>query len=143
MVNDEDAISEIVDGRWLETSRPKITVVNEQLRRSYIEDCAKGMRRWNRILEEHGIEYRLDLPNEAFHRQVGIYRDAFVAPSGEILSESDWESSESNFLPTDSDRDFVISLMQPVYAPGQMASWIAPPMSGIHTQPIDYEYVRL
>ena len=143
LVNDEDAISEIVDGRWLETSRPKITVVNEQLRRSYIEDCAKGMRRWNRILEEHGIQYRLDLPNEAFHRQVGIYRDAYVAPSGEILSESDWESSESNFLPTDSDRDFVISLKQPVYSPGQMASWIAPPVSGIHTQPIDYEYVRL
>ena len=44
---------------------------------------------------------------------------------------------------TDSDRDFVLSLMQPVYEAGQMASWISAPTAGINTQPVDYEYVRL
>ena len=143
LINDHHSIEEIVDGRWTETTHPTITVVNEQLRRSYIDDCATGMRRWNRILEQNGIDRRLELPSAGFHRQVGIYRDQFVTPSGQVLSESEWRSLESEFLPTDSDRDFVVSLMQPVYAPGQMASWIAPPATGINTQPVDYEYVRL
>jgi benzoyl-CoA 2,3-dioxygenase component B len=33
--------------------------------------------------------------------------------------------------------------MIPALAPGRMASWIAPPASGIHQQPVDYEYVRV
>ena len=63
--------------------------------------------------------------------------------TGEIISEVEWKSQEANFLPTDQDRAFVISLMQPVYEPGKMASWIAAPSAGINTQPAEYEYVRL
>ena len=33
--------------------------------------------------------------------------------------------------------------MRPVYEPGHMADWIAPPVAGINTRPVDYEYVRL
>jgi benzoyl-CoA 2,3-dioxygenase component B len=33
--------------------------------------------------------------------------------------------------------------MQPVYERGKMASWIAPPETGIKGRPVDYEYVRL
>jgi benzoyl-CoA 2,3-dioxygenase component B len=33
--------------------------------------------------------------------------------------------------------------MQPVTAPGKMASWIAPPAHGIHGKPVEYEYVKL
>ena len=143
LLNYEDSISEVIDGEWRESAKPGITVVNEHLRRSYIEDCAKGMRRWNRILEENGVNFRLELPHEAFHRQVGLYKENFVTPSGEINSEVEWKSQEANFLPTDQDRAFVISLMQPVYEPGKMASWIAAPSAGINTQPAEYEYVRL
>ncbi len=33
------------------------------------------------------------------------------------------------------------SLMKPVTAPGQFASWIAPPVRGINHQALDFEYV--
>jgi benzoyl-CoA 2,3-dioxygenase component B len=37
---------------------------------------------------------------------------------------------------------YVRSLMIPVHEPGRMASWIAPPATGIHQKPVDYDYVR-
>ena len=46
------------------------------------------------------------------------------------------------WLPTDDDNTFVVSLMAPAHEPGRMASWIAPPASGIHQKPVDYDYVR-
>jgi benzoyl-CoA 2,3-epoxidase subunit B len=33
--------------------------------------------------------------------------------------------------------------MKPVYEPGKMAGWIAPPKVGINRQPLDFEYVKL
>jgi benzoyl-CoA 2,3-dioxygenase component B len=33
--------------------------------------------------------------------------------------------------------------MRPVYEPGKMAGWIAPPMKGINDKPVEYEYVHL
>ena len=30
-----------------------------------------------------------------------------------------------------------------VTEPGKMASWVAPPATGIHAKPVDYEYVRI
>ena len=35
-----------------------------------------------------------------------------------------------------------VALMRPVYEPGKIAAWLAPPRSGINGQPLDYEYVR-
>jgi benzoyl-CoA 2,3-dioxygenase component B len=33
--------------------------------------------------------------------------------------------------------------MVPVREPGKMAGWLAPPTSGLHGKPVDYEYVKL
>ena len=35
------------------------------------------------------------------------------------------------------------SLMQPVHAPGDYRSWIAPPRIGIDNKPGDFEYVKI
>jgi benzoyl-CoA 2,3-dioxygenase component B len=32
--------------------------------------------------------------------------------------------------------------MRPVYEPGKIAGWIAPPSKGINDKPFEYEYVR-
>ena len=47
------------------------------------------------------------------------------------------------WLPTDDDRAFVESLMVGVNEPGQMAGWVAPPSTGIHAKPVDFEYVKI
>jgi benzoyl-CoA 2,3-dioxygenase component B len=47
------------------------------------------------------------------------------------------------YLPNADDKAHVQSLMQPVYEPGKIASWVAPPKAGINGQPFEYEYVHL
>ena len=118
-----------------------LTALNATLRDDYVEDCAKGVERWNRTLAEVGCELRL--PHVGFHRAVGEFADAHVTPDGRIVSASEWKAGEAKWLPTGDDQKFVESLMQPVREPGKMAGWVAPPASGLHGKPVDYEYVKL
>ena len=106
-----------------------------------MEDCAKGVDRWNRTLTAVGCE--LKLPHVGFHRAVGEFADTPVTPDGKIVSAEEWEKNRRNWLPTDDDQKFVESLMQPVREKGKMAGWLAPPSSGLHGKPVDYEYVKL
>ncbi len=124
-------------------TRPAINLVNAELRRAYTEDCLKGLRRWNRVIAEMGVDFELTLPHVGFHRKVGVFAGYHITPAGELVSEKQWQSAAGDYLPSVSDTDFVHSLMQPCFEPGQMASWIAPPARGINTKPVDYEYVRL
>ena len=52
-------------------------------------------------------------------------------------------ASQHEWLPNADDLAYIHSLMQPCHAPGQYASWIAPPRMGINQQPVDYEYVKI
>ena len=45
--------------------------------------------------------------------------------------------------PTMADREYVRSLMHPVFEPGKIANWIAPPAAGIKGKPFEFEYVKL
>jgi benzoyl-CoA 2,3-dioxygenase component B len=138
-----DYLDEIVGSDFVTKEYSAITLVNQELRRSYIEDCAKGLRRWNRIISEMGVETVLTLPHEGFNRHVGKFRDHHLNPSGEIISQAEWDKNKDSYLPSENDREYVVSLMKPVYEPGLMASWIAAPSTGINTQPVGYEYVKM
>ena len=69
---------------------PALTALNERLRDDYIVDCAKGVDRWNRILEKGGTDFRLALPHKSFHRRIGIFAEAHIAPDGAVIGEADW-----------------------------------------------------
>ena len=136
------------------TGRPDQDVAREDSRRlgarslvdlrdDYIGDCAKGIRRWNRVLGEHGVDYVLRLPHVGFNRGVGAFRDHHLTPDGRVISEIEWERSVGDWLPSDDEQAHVISLMTPQHEAGKMSGWIAPPARGINTRPVDYEYVRL
>ena len=64
-------------------------------------------------------------------------------PQGKAVSREEFERGMPGWIPNEGDRAFVISLMQRVMEPGQMAGWIAPPDRGINNLPVDYEYVKL
>jgi benzoyl-CoA 2,3-dioxygenase component B len=117
--------------------------LNTDLRREYIADCAGGVKRWNRILDGAGLPHRLALPHQAFNRKVGAFAGIEASPAGEILTAAEWEQRKSQWLPTDTDKTFVRSLMRPVYERGKIAAWLAPPRNGINGQPFDYDYVHL
>jgi len=116
--------------------------LNEVLRTEYIKDCARGVERWNKTIKDEGINFELKLPSNKFHRQIGIWTSVPFSPDGEMLTPEQWEANCSKWLPSTDDEIFVKSLMHPVYEPGKMASWIAPPSKGINNLPGDFEYVR-
>jgi benzoyl-CoA 2,3-dioxygenase component B len=90
-----------------------------------------------------GAGTTLSLPHHGFNRRVGAYANYRVTPGGAPVDAETWTRRESEWLPTAADFDYVQSLMKPVFEPGRMAAWIAPPASGINGQPVEYEYVHL
>jgi benzoyl-CoA 2,3-epoxidase subunit B len=122
---------------------PLRNAMNAVLRDEYIEDSQRGVERFNKVLAEHGIDYVFKLPSSRFNRKVGAYSRVFGAPDGTILDAAEWQRRKDEWLPSDSDREFVKSLMTgSVTEPGKMANWIAPPKRGVKGRPVDFEYVR-
>lgn len=137
------AVDHIADGRLTTVETPALVALNQDLRTEYTADCGSGVTRWNRILDEHGIETRLLLPHHGFNRAVGVHAAHHMSPDGTPLTADQWEANRAKWLPGDDDMAFVASLMQPVHEPGRIASWVAPPRQGINGQPFEYEYVHL
>ena len=131
------------DGEIGHTEVSALTGLNTDLRREYIADCEGGVKRWNRILADAGLPQRLRLPHSAFNRKVGAFSGIEATPEGEVLSATQWEQSKGQWLPTDTDKTFIRSLMRPVHERGKIAAWIAPPRQGINGKPFDYDYVHL
>lgn len=125
-----------------EKEEAALIALNERLRDDYVADCARGVMRWNQVIKRHGIDFELKLPHRAFHRQIGQFAEMRVDPQGRIISQAEWDAKHHDWLPTDEDRLYVISLMKPVTEIGKFAGWIAPPARGINNQPVDFEYVR-
>jgi benzoyl-CoA 2,3-dioxygenase component B len=136
-------IETVEDGRIVKKAVPALQALNERLRQDYIDDCAKGVLRWNKAIERAGIPFEMTLPHRAFDRQIGAFAGLRVSPEGKVLSEAEWNANKDRWLPTDEDRAYVTSLMgAAVTQPGKFAHWIAPPARGINNQPGDFEYVR-
>ena len=121
---------------------PLRNAMNQVLRQSYMDDCARVMKRWNKILEDEGVSDRLSLPSSRFFRRQGIYAEHAFDPNGELITSGLYADKVDHWLPTDEDRAYVASLMKPVTEPGKMANWIAAPARGINRQPVEFEYVR-
>ncbi len=140
--NDSYKILELQGDRLVEKEVPALTSLNERLRDDYIRDSIAGIERWNRVIEKHGIPFRLKAPHKAFNRKIGTFAGVKVSPDGRVVSEAEWQANVRNWLPSDEDRAFVASLMGRVVEPGKFANWIAPPAVGINRQPVNFEYVR-
>ncbi len=131
------------DGRIVDESVPLRMAMNEVLRDDYVVDCQRGVDKWNRAIKEAGLDVELTLPHRRFNRGVGLYAGQRFDPSGNPISEAEWQANVRAWLPTEEDRRYVKSLMtRPIYEPGKMANWIAPPKQGIKGRPVDFEYVR-
>ncbi|MGB0577464.1 MAG: benzoyl-CoA 2,3-epoxidase subunit BoxB [Alphaproteobacteria bacterium] len=119
-----------------------LLAVNERLRDDYVDDCQIGVSRWNKVMKRHKIDFELKLPHRGFHRAIGTFSEAHISPDGNVVSKEEWDKNVDNWLPSDEDRAFVISLQKACIEPGKIASWVAPPSRGIDGHPFDYEYVR-
>ena len=133
----------LVDGKIVNEDVPALSALNMRLRDDYVHDCENGMRRWNRVIETHGIPFTMKLPHVAFHRHIGEFSNFHADPDGTVMGEAEWEQRKDAFLPSSEDRDYIESLMQPQTEPARFAGWIAPPKVGIDNKPGDFEYVKM
>ncbi len=130
-------------GSLVQEDVPLRNAMNEVLRDAYVEDNQRGVDMWNKTLSEAGINATLTLPSRRFHRNIGIYAGHHFDPEGNPISAEEFAHRRDGWLPSESDQAYVASLMKPVYEPGKIANWIAPPPKGINGQALDFEYVRL
>jgi benzoyl-CoA 2,3-dioxygenase component B len=131
------------DGSIVDEDVPLRNAMNEVLRDAYVDDCQRGIDRWNKRLTEAGIQGRLRLPNKRFYRHIGLYADMPFDADGKLLAKDDWDRRRGEWLPTDADRAYVATLQKPVTEIGKIANWIGKPARGIKGLPFEYEYVRL
>jgi benzoyl-CoA 2,3-dioxygenase component B len=134
-------VPQVRDGQIGVRETTQLAALNETLREDFVDDCQKGVDRWNRTLAEVGLELRL--PHIGFNRAVGEFSTHRVSPEGRLLDEQEWSVRSSEWLPSDGDRAHVESLMKGVTEAGQMAGWLSAPATGIHQKPVDYDYVRI
>ena len=136
-------VMKFVDGKIVEEHVPALTALNMRLRDDYSADCAKGVERWNKIMQKEGIDFRLELPHQCFNRQIGEFAPMQATPKGLILSEADWAAKKDTWLPSRDDLAFLDTLMKQELEPGKYAGWINPPKVGIDNKPGDFEYVKI
>jgi benzoyl-CoA 2,3-dioxygenase component B len=135
-------MDQLVGGRLDRVEVPLRNAMNEVLRDDYIEDCQRGVDRWNKRIREAGIDFELTLPSRRFHRHIGSFAEVECDPAGELLSPEAWAAGRDAWLPTEADDVYVEELMAPVTEPGKIARWIAPPRRGINGKPFEFEYVK-
>jgi len=133
----------VKEGKVVVEPVPLRNAMNEVLRDAYVEDDERCVRKWNRVPEKEGMDFRFRLPDRKFHRHIGIYAGHSFDPEGNLLTGVDWERRRGEWLPSAEDRAFVQSLMHAVHEPGKIANWVAPPRVGIDKHPFAWEYVRL
>jgi benzoyl-CoA 2,3-dioxygenase component B len=122
---------------------PTRNAMNEITRNLYIEDCQKGVTRWNRLIKKAGFDFEIKLPSSRFRRSIGSWANLPIDPSGSLLANDVYQNCLAAVLPSEADRAYVHSLMKPVTEPGKMASWIAAPDRGINNNTPEFEYVKL
>jgi benzoyl-CoA 2,3-dioxygenase component B len=143
LASDTYIVRTIKDSKVVAEEVPALTAINMRLRDDYVRDASGGVGRWNRMIAKAGVEFEMQLPDEAFHRQIGVFSEINSDTDGNLISRESWEEQKKNWLPTKSDGDYIQSLMKPCVKPGEYASWIATQIIVIYYKTCDFEYVKL
>ena len=134
-----------MDGEIKRVDEPALTALNMRLRDDYTVDCAKGVERWNKVIEKTGVQFQLELPHVAFHRQIGEFKNMQRDADGRSCSTMrPGRRRRDEWLPSKADGDFIADADEAGDASrGKFAGWIAPPKVGIDNKPGDFEYVKI
>src|ERR1700728_1340565 len=141
--DDTYPVLKLVNGAITRVDEPALTALNMRLRDDYTQDCVKGLFGWNKVISTAGYDFKLTLPNVAFHRAIGEFKDIHATPEGVLIDDATWNKRKGEWLPSTADGDFIASLMTPVTETGVYASWISPPKVGIDNKPGDFECVNI
>ena len=141
--NDSYPVMKLVDGQFVTAPMPAITAINARLLDDYIADCERVVAAWNKVIQAHGVDFELRLPHRAFNRRQGLFAGVAVTPAGLIVDADTLHASHDEYLPSNADLEYILSLMTPCHDVGEFAPWISPPNNGVGGKPGDFEYVRM
>ncbi len=130
------------DGTVRREEIPIRRAMNLILRDAYRTDCLRGIERWNKVVARAGIDFRFYLASERFGRHQGAWANRPYDPHGNYVGQEAFQLRRDEWLPSEADSAYVRSLMKPVFEPGKIANWIAPPRQGINGQEFAFEYVK-
>ena len=137
-------VLDFIEGRFAKREVPALNALNQRLRDDYIEDVKIGIARINRVIAGFSVDFEVTLPHPAFNRRIGSFSEVHVTPEGKVIDAGEWRRRQDDWLPSEDDRNYVVSLMdRPIIEPGEFASWIAPPDRGINQLPVDHPYVKM
>ena len=102
--NDIYPVLKFVNGEIKRVDEPALTALNMRLRDDYTRDCAKGIERFNKIIERTGVNFRLALPHVAFHRDIGEFKDVQATPEGMLIDDADLGEAEGQVAAVDGRR---------------------------------------
>src|SRR5690606_18485046 len=88
------------DGKLAREEVALRNAMNEVLRDAYVEDCQRGVDKWNRAIKEHGIDFELVLPSRRFHRHIGIYAGVHTDVQGNLVTKEEFEAKKDAWLPS-------------------------------------------
>ena len=80
-------VLEVAGNKIVTRQVPALTALNERLRDDYITEIQGGVDRWNKIIEQADIPFRLVLPHKGFHRAIGNFAGKFISPEGRRTNE--------------------------------------------------------
>src|SRR5215472_11313897 len=122
---DQTYLLELPDGSGSTRTEqiPMRNAMNEVTRNSYVRDCEIGVKRWNRLIEKAGSSFRLTLPSTRFRRNIGNWAGVPTTPEGVPIRAEQFAAHLNQWLPNESDRAFILSLMNGVHQQGKMAAW--------------------
>jgi len=95
------------------------------------------------MIKRIGFDFFLKLPSPRFKRNIGMWSEMYFDTEGNIISKEKYENNKFSWIPSQSDKDFIKSLMVQVTEPGKTASWISSPSRGINNLDINYGYVDI
>ena len=100
---------------------PLRNAMNEVLRDEYVEDCQRGVDKWNRAIAEARHLVRAHAAEPPLPPRTSASTPASTStPTGNPISKEEWEAQKDEWLPSDADEAYVQSLMTaPVYEPGR------------------------
>jgi benzoyl-CoA 2,3-dioxygenase component B len=142
-LDDTIDIDRVVDGRLVSKRVPMRKAINEVARETYLREIDGVIERWNRMLARMRIDFTFARPSKRFNRKIGVYKGFHFAPDGRQITREEFDTGMRTWIPSEAEKAHVRTVMQPVYAPGKIAGWIAPPARGIGGKPVDCAYVRL
>ena len=117
--------------------------INEVARDTYLREIDGVILRWNRMLAKMEIKFAFARPSKRFNRKIGAYKHLHFTPEGKRIGREEFEAGMKAWMPSAAERAHVRAVMQPVYEPGKIAGWIAPPSRGMDCKPVEWGYVRL